>query len=331
MSGEATASTGSSGVDQPRGSTLFDSDVYTSYTAWYAWRSNQCGHAGLGCIVSLAAITFVPWFDEHRWALFAFYPFKEAFDFWRAVKVNKGPFPVPWRVILADCVTDTLFVWLGVFITYLVPLSLWDIAVIAIAIAVVLAIALPYWRPSKRGFDKSGLPYLFRLATFYPANWEAAKAPIRDFLNQKGVGHLVLFGPHESGKTSLAVGIGCEAIEAGKNVRYLSACRLLEELSAPQRPDPDEPWTVDEADVLIVDDVVEVAALTSLANRLAGGQRCVWGISSLAGTREVSPELQAMPFAAVNVGAMNYSWRRPRRGERRASTQSPALAPDANG
>lgn len=305
-------SSGAAGNPQKGGPSLFNSDVYTSYTAWYTWTSNQCAHMGLGCAIALIALGLVTWFGEHRWALFLVYPWKEALDFWLAARVNKPPFRMRWSAILADCLTDLGFVSLGVLIASLAPLDLKDIFAVLTGTAVLVAIAFLCWKRGKQAFDKSGLPYLFRLATFHPADWTAAEAPVRNFLAEKGMAHLVLFGSYGSGKTSLAVGIGCEALEKAARVRYLAAGRMLEELGGPpsEPSSDDEPLTVAEANMLIVDDIMDLAALAPLAGGLTG-KRCVWCVSSLANEKAIAAAIQAaLPatsLSMIDVAAMGYS------------------------
>ena len=305
-------STAAPGIPQKHGPSLFNSDVYTTYTAWYTWTSNQSAHMGLGCAVALIMLGLVPWFADHRWAMFLVYPWKEALDFYLAWRVNKPPFAMRALYILADCVTDAGFVSLGVLIVALSPIEWRDLIPIAVAVAVLLAVAMLYWKRGKKAYDKSGLPYLFRLATFHPADWTAAEAPVRSFLERLGADHLVLFGSYHSGKTSLAVGIGCEALEKGSLVRYLAAGRLLEELGSPSSGPSaaDQPLTVAEADLLIIDDVMALAALAPLANGLKG-KRCIWGVTSLANVNDIAAAIQsALPgatLALIDVDAMGYS------------------------
>jgi hypothetical protein len=305
-------SNGAAGVPQKNGPSLFNSDVYTSYTAWYSWTSNQAAHMGLGCAVATIAMGLLPWFDQHRWAMFLVYPWKEALDFYLAWRVNKPPFAMRPFAILADCLTDLGFVSLGVLIVALSPIGWSDLIPIAAMLGVLLAVAMLYWKAGKKAYDKSGLPFLFRLATFHPAVWTTAEAPIRNFLEHQGIEHLVLFGSYHSGKTSLAAGIGCEALEKGALVRYLAAGRLIEELGSPASAPSaaDQVLTVAEANLLIVDDVMGLAALAPLANGLKG-KRCVWGVTSLANVNDVVAAIQtALPGATlvtIDVGKMGYA------------------------
>jgi hypothetical protein len=254
----------------------------------------------------------VPWFSDHRWAMFLVYPWKEALDFYLAWRVNKPPFAMTWFGILTDCLTDLGFVSLGVLIVALSPVDWPDLIPIGIAVGVLLSVAMFYWKAGKKAYDKSGMPFLFRLATFHPADWTAAEAPVRNFLEQKGIEHLVLFGSYHSGKTSLAVGIGCEALEKGALVRYLASGRLLEELGSPATAPSasDQSLTVVEANLLIVDDVMGLGALAPLAGGLAG-KRCIWGVTSLANVNDIVAAIQAaLPgaqLAMIDVDAMRYS------------------------
>jgi hypothetical protein len=122
----------------------------------------------------------------------------------------------------------------------------------------------------------------------------------------------VLFGSYHSGKTSLAVGIGCEALEKGALVRYLASGRLLEELGSPatEPSASDQSLTVVEANLLIIDDVMGLGALAPLAGGLKG-KRCIWGVTSLANVNDIVAAIQsALPgaqLAMIDVDALRYS------------------------
>jgi hypothetical protein len=300
---------------------LFASDVYQNYTAWYTWVSNQAAHAGLGCMAALIAMATLPWIDANRWALFAVYPCKEGWDYVRAARINRPPFPLKRREILMDCTTDVAFVSVGVLIAALTPLSVHDILLsLAAAVAVALGLTPPF-RRSKQGFDRSGMPFLFRLATFHARRWEHAEGPIRGLLNSTGPTHLILHGPAGSGKTSLAIGIACEGVNSNQRVLYLPPGRLIEELASPTEPrGTDEPWRVTDAEVLVVDDVWNLAGLSSLAASsttlsVLASKRGVWSVAAQGDPGVILKQLIAatgLPpdsFCVIDVAAMGY--RRP--------------------
>jgi hypothetical protein len=142
---------------------------------------------------------------------------------------------------------------------------------IAILASVPFALGLGYaWLRRKLTFQQAGLPYLYRLATFpnpidrptaefivklsRPASADAA--PSTD-------DHLIIAGPLDSGKSSLAVGIGTEfAVRLRMGIgRYTTLAKLLQTVlkegqwDQPEFDDGRILWPWQTSDLLIVDDV----------------------------------------------------------------------------
>ncbi|MBU6166737.1 MAG: hypothetical protein KGQ52_11505 [Alphaproteobacteria bacterium] len=284
---------------------LFSSDVYQNYTATYAWASNQTAHLGLGCVVAMIALALCPWLAEHLWLMFLVYPAKEGLDVWLARRLRGSPFPVPLREILIDSATDLGFVSLGIALAVLQPLhpaSLAAWAGVALAFA---ALASRHFIAGKRAFDKSALPYLFRLGGFR-ATWRDEADVIRAFLDGNGPPHLLLVGQRGSGRTTLAVAIGCELANRLQLVRHVSCPDLIEALTGRNHASrASEPWTVHEAGWLVVDHVDAGRKLPPLPP----GKRIIWVASADADR----PGLEAMLAAAgagglavIDVTAMAY-------------------------
>jgi len=289
---------------------LFASDVYQSYTASYTWSSNQAAHLGLGFCAAALALGLVPWLAEHRWILFVVYPLKEARDVVLAGRMAVSPFPVPRAQVLVDAATDLAFVTMGIALAAMLPLEpgeaiLW--------LCVLAALAFLAWRrfgPEKRAFDKSALPYLFRLGAFR-ASWSVEEPAVRRFLRGEGPRHLLLVGKAGSGRTTLAVAIGCEMTVRQGYARYCSAGFLAEHIATGRTApsEPVEPWTIDEAELLVVDDVMGLDAIAPRAASLAG-KRCLWVAAAAADVGALEARLHrtfgAGEVAVLDVGAMAY-------------------------
>ena len=119
--------------------------------------------------------------------------------------------------------------------------------------------------PVKRAFDKSALPYFFRLANYDAEFSEPDIQDIQQLIQgvdsgSDGYTHLVLFGPGQSGKTTLAVGIGSELTARKARVRYISCSKYLDSESITGEKKAtlsalNQPWLPEECQLLIVDDV----------------------------------------------------------------------------
>ena len=309
----------SSGSRDPRATqlrraagSLFSSDVYQSYTASYTWTSNQTAHLGLGFILASIALA---WFPELRgvwWVLFVPYFLKELYDAYLTWKINKGPLAIERAEVWWDGVADFTFVSLGVAYALLITGGVWHHAVFFVALAAAVLVFGARFIPEKRAFDKSKLPYLFRLGTYHCRNLGADLAgEIDGFFRQRGeTRHLLLHGNPGSGRTTLAVGIGCEAAIRHGYVRYLPFPKLIEELGTSGRVSkPSEPWSFDEADILIVDDCPGLAAIAPHAPRLAA-KRCVWVVITGTDPAMARQDLEAVAPASritvIDVDALGY-------------------------
>jgi hypothetical protein len=264
-------------------SKLFGSDVYLSYTAAYTWQSNQTAHAMMGftgtTLLTIAA-TSMGFNALYGLSFFIIPVSKDVSDLIldRARALSGGGnqyFPVNLRELVWDALTDTFFWSLGMVLALAVIMKgqehalanyFWSLFVVLL----VGAILVPrrYYLTEKSAFDKTGLPYYFRLPNFdgvFSSTADAAK--ITAFLdNSDRNQHFLIHGDHGSRKTTLCVGIGSGLTITRRlkakppAVRYISAARLVEELAlgADQESGGEEPHTIFEADILIVDDLLQV-------------------------------------------------------------------------
>ena len=135
----------------------------------------------------------------------------------------------------------------------------------------VMFVPVHYYSREKTAFDRSGLPYFFRLPTF-DGKFADPNDPscIGTFIDDTARNaHLLIHGPPAARKTTLAVGIGCGMTitrQPGTGptvVRYVSAAKLADELTVRSAPTSDsELHSVSGAEVLIVDDLPDVTLTT---------------------------------------------------------------------
>lgn len=299
------------------------SDVLYRYTAAYSWQANQLGHVGLGVVA-----TFLVWWVAGQltaWAIGApelclwevapaacrfraadlpfaaialawlAYVGKEAVDYGLATKLEvEGSFAISRRELLADSIADCSFVTLGVLLAAAAVTEPYCLIYILVGgCALWLAFARRVL-PGKRAFDRSDLPFYYRLPVFAQRITVRNREMIERFMREEeGPRHLLLVGGPGTGKTTLAVGIGSTLAAAyRKRVRYMSFFKMVEEKnSSEQLASLDEslPYSPYEADWLIIDDVslptakgprvVDLSQLGKNWKELFLTRRSVWTLS----------------------------------------------------
>lgn len=230
------------------------------------------------------AILAAPYDNPWGWPLwlsglwFLFWFFKEYADVVGERKdALDGLFAPDTRGITFDAWTAVFFFFYG---TLLAQLSLaWP----TVAFLVVLALFLfpiqylaRYWLTEKMTFQQAVLPFQYRLSNFPKGVFGgdsvaynnarnsisgllARRWPAADDSSEQQPAHLLIFGPLNAGKTSLAVGIGTEnAYKLGKT-RYLTFVKFLQKVrnreQVPTKQEGKVVWAWQDADLLIIDDV----------------------------------------------------------------------------
>lgn len=264
-------------------SNWFGSDVYEAYTSAYTWQSNQMAHAMMGFAgtVLLASAAAVLQLELLYGAAFIALPIMKdvtdvVIDLGRARGGAgvKAPFSARLSELIRDAATDALFWTIGAVVALAVlcwaqmphphPLAPWVTLIGLVMLLYGLLVSAPFYLRQKRAFDRTALPYFYRLPTF-DGTFADANGPkaVTDFIeNATAVTHLVLHGAPGARKTTLAAGIGSgltvRRTENGKtiDVRYIPAAKLVDEIA---RPDGETagtgPVSVRDADILIVDDI----------------------------------------------------------------------------
>jgi hypothetical protein len=277
------------------------SDVYLRYTAVYTWLANQTSHAGMGFfftgLVMLGAYR-LGWGGWYWWGLlFPIVPLvKDTGDYLSDACVKGRLFLVYHKELVMDGVADGFFWSAGTLLAVglaqlyvtqpaeFTQTGYYWLAAGVVMVAGVVAFIMYFW-PEKRAFDKSGLPYYYRLPSFSPdhnPNLESAKlckaeiAAIRNFVERKpeAAGHLVVGGAQGVGKTTLGLAIGSGLtvrIHGSATVRYITWTKLIEALAsgkAGKASRDSEPWHLNEARYAIIDDLPPLSRIGSGNRRL---------------------------------------------------------------
>jgi hypothetical protein len=272
----------------------FGSDIFERYTTEYTWYANQFGHFALGLVAATLAAWIGRLFSQHGWwiiaacivaALLALYIGKEAAD-WLMVKQMKSPFAIDFDEAIKDSGADIYFVCFGA-VFGLLAAGHWlaalgilnaDGPLIANVVGDVLPFAIGFgiawwlrnrYVPGKIHFDKSDLPFYYRLPS-YRGSLVLRGQPSTEDNERAAVGviegaardderprHLIIYGPRHSGRTAMAVGIAVSLTLRLRKIRYLTMARLTHNLPSELRPgsfkDPTH-WPVKEVSHVIIDD-----------------------------------------------------------------------------
>jgi hypothetical protein len=259
---------------------LFGKDVQETATFSYEWVADQMGHFSLGFMITyLLSWIFYPtppansldYFKLAGWVMLVFIV-KELRDFvseWWKSRTAKSVFKFNSIEILYNVATALFYILLGSLVA---GFALWNprYGIVAVAITVPLALILGYfWLRLKITFQQAGLPYLYRLATF-PSPIDKKTAQFIVELSKPAPSgekptlahHLIIAGPLDSGKSSLATAIGTEfAFRLGIGC-YTTLAKLLQSalrtdgnIHKAAFDDGRILWPWQNSDLLIVDDV----------------------------------------------------------------------------
>jgi hypothetical protein len=285
---------------------IFSKEVQTSPTYSYQWMACQTGHIGLGMVAFFAiagAGAAVSPIELPSWAYLAavaaLAALKEGCDLYTTNRKIQTTFNarLDKRNVALDALLAVVYMVLGAAFAYGI-VEHWPAWTVIPWLVPVVAI-VRWCLPQKMYFQQAGLPFLFRLPEFTAPVAETGVGLINGFTAAVGSEtqqHLAIFGRLETGKTSLAVGIGTEAAFAGKVVRYLTFTKLCEIGLGEEPPAPRNTrlWKWRDSELLILDDVVgglrlfgkgrgvsPADSLKSVLGELAGslaGRQVIWVI-----------------------------------------------------
>jgi len=250
----------------------FGKDAQTDYTYSYVWMANQFGHFGLGFILSI----FIFWIlillnvpaNMFIYVLAGqgvFWIFKEVRDYFVIIKETYTCFVPDKLFIIKDLSTDVFFILYGSVVAYIgLGISgLYGLLSFAAGLIPTLFLFV-YWIKRKMYFQITAIPYYYRLSNFFGTLPKEQVDGINRFVKKRKIDlptdwqHILIFGPYNSGKTSLAIGIGTDfAVNLGYS-RYMSFNKFLDLLNLETEKVYEEgtkivPWR--KTELLIVDNV----------------------------------------------------------------------------
>ena len=234
--------------------------------------ANQFGHFGIGFISSV----FIFWMliysgvlpDKFQYVLMgqiAFWTLKEVNDYFLVTKNNGRSFKTDKSFVLKDFSTDVFFIVFGSVVAYVgFTISVvWGLISFAIGLLPCLFLFV-YWIRLKMYFQITAIPYYYRLSSFFGLIDDKQVEKINTFIknklpqNKTDWQHILIFGPYNSGKTSLGIGMGTDLAINKVLTRYMSFNKFLDLLNLETEKKFEEgteivPWR--KTELLIVDNV----------------------------------------------------------------------------
>jgi hypothetical protein len=230
-------------------------EVQRAATYSYTWLADQVGHICIGVILSFVLTATVSLLARHAllpgwlaWIgedanLAGFGLAFLAVSIWEygayrlEIHEARGSFPLDHSLLRQNALIAAAYMVLGGLLGWAFHLS--EVYVLgAVGLVALVAIALaPFWLRQKIVWQKAGLPYLFRLANAHHDLGREDAQKMHGLVSSKAPPlaqpqRIVIAGPVNSGRTSLASGIGTEFAFRGRSVRYLSFDRLVEFVAA---------------------------------------------------------------------------------------------------
>lgn len=260
---------------------LLGKDVQDTATFSYEWVADQTGHFALGFELTylLSWIAAVAGYKDGRvgfWlgiAVIIVFALKETRDYYSTkaqAEAAKSVFLFNGKEVAWNCVTAVFYIGIGALVAALALLNPLFGIISVFATFPFIAWMGYSWLRVKVTFQQAGVPYLYRLANFpSPQIGKEIGEFIVAMTKPAAPGdppttayHLLIAGPLDSGKSSLAVGIGSEyGIRMGIG-RYTTWAKLLQEAlrkdhewDKPEFNDGRILWPWQTSDLLIVDDV----------------------------------------------------------------------------
>jgi hypothetical protein len=250
---------------------VIGTDAYTRYTAGYTWRSNQTAHAMFG--FALFVVGFALWpaagGPPHPALLLALgVPLAKdlVLDYLVELLPRRRAFALRRRdhlEILRDGLTDSLFYWLGAWLAAALLLSDGRMLLPAAATGAVLAMQARHYTRLWGRFDRADLPFYCRLVGLRAAGLDddarsmiaamarpgppAAAVPFR---------LLLVAGPPQTGRTTIAAALACEHLVHGVQPRYFAGIQPFRDaLRERGEARPTDPAHVARAQLVVIDDV----------------------------------------------------------------------------
>jgi hypothetical protein len=210
---------------------------------------------------------------------------KEAYEYFYEFDRRQAAFPFDRNDVLLNCATFCIYTWIGITLAVIaVHFPLWSLLAAAVVL-IVLSLPLAEYRLRRKiALQQSDVPFLYRLANF-PQNFDGPVGPsiITSLVAQPApeFRHVVLTGPLNCGKTSLAVGTATEFGYRAGLCRFISLIKLARTRFLPRQgmteraglhagtafQDGRTAWPLSAAELLVVDE--SDGGIPELENRSA--------------------------------------------------------------
>jgi len=250
-------------------SDLIGKDSHRGVTLTYSWLANQLGHFSLGFFPAMGLYKMIEDFStavssELIAALcisglwFVFEAFNLFYPLRKKNTVNKT-FKPSWGNLIFDTSTDIIFFAFGAFMAAYALSSNVDMLYVALVLLAVLLYPIRFWYVTKMYQQEAKFPFQARLSQLEVTFSNDDRDKIIRFMSDHNEGqHLLIFGAHRSGKTSLSVAIANEKAIKNKKAHYSSATKLLDEYFQKSIANPNELgllWDWSTTEYLVIDDV----------------------------------------------------------------------------
>ena len=253
-----------------------DSQRGVSFT--YSWLANQFGHFSLGFIPTLLVFSiFESSINESIyaaiwvtcfWFLFELYNFlgpllldrKSGSKLMYIPAAKTYHFRPEWSNVAFDTFTDILFFALGAFSAAQMIQASTKLLVIILVLLGVLIFPVLFWFTVKMSLQDASYPFQFRLSQWDRQITDENKDRVSEFLSESsgGPSHLFIFGPGNSGKSSLGVGVATEHSNRHICCQYLTGMKLYPMFSLDDetlRAHQKSRWTWRDCSLLLIDDI----------------------------------------------------------------------------
>ena len=258
---------------------LIGKDSQRGITLTYAWMANQFGHLALGFIPTFLVYHYINEGSVYKNAFMiaffiaCFWLFFELYNFLGPLLLNKISlskamyipkkdsyvFRPAWYNIAFDTFADLCFFSLGGFLFALTVEASVELAVFICLLVLIIAVVSRYWFLVKMYQQFANMPFAFRLSQWNHQITAEDKSKIIDLLYTKETGnHILIFGSHNSGKSTLGVGLLNEIAIKHKSCYYSSATKLATSFLTEeykQRNYINSLWEWKECGFLLIDDI----------------------------------------------------------------------------
>ena len=260
---------------------LIGKDSQRGVTLTYSWLANQFGHFSLGFIPTYIVYLFIvdpgnkqasaqaaAFWVGGAWIVFETYNLLGPLLLRRRFKSIASPFrkiafKPDWRNLTYDTITDLGFFITGACTAGIILASSQLLWILLLSISVFLLVASYYWYGTKIYIQEAHFPIQFRLS-----QWEneinednfkkinayrkkSAKSPNGD---EAGY-HLLMYGPANSGKSSLSVAMATELSIDHQSCLYATAMKMFSLFFETPRENSSGLWTWRNTGLLVIDDV----------------------------------------------------------------------------